>query len=393
MFSKTYKKPILLISSHRGELFIDMESPLTNKYSKSNQINLNALSPKTILDGRYIIERNIFQNKNFIIYLVFDKSIDSNFIIKEFFPKSLVIRSKTTKNVVIKSNDLNLFNMAKKNFLQIFNILQKFRANPNTVKIFSTFTENNTIYCVQEIPKGLTLNKFLSNNYGELNWAKYKNLFLNFMKFLNNLHENKIIHCGLSPETILIQNNKLKIIDYSNSIYNSKSFIIPPKLYDGYTPVEQYHKDLDIGTFTDVYSLAAIIYKSLTGTKPVSSTSRILNDNLLPPKNLNYNIPKNISVSIMSALITSSKIRTQTMNDFFDDMTAQSRDYYKNQSIQNTTDKLDLHINTIEPIVKNKSKKHKQMKTRNLVFIAMLFSSSIVLFTTAIMIFFLFQKV
>lgn len=363
-----------------------------NSKLTANQQTKISLAPQTTLNNRYVIKKSIFQNENFIGYLAFDNIIKSNIIIKEFFPTNLVSRHNESNNILINSTKTKTFELAKKNFIQIFKTLQKFRANPSIIKIFAVFSENNTIYCVQEIPEGLSLKKFLSNNYGELNWEQSKKMFIDLIRFLHSLHSCGIVHGGLSPETILVQNNnKLKIIDFSNAIYNSKQCVATQKLYDGYAPVEQYQR-FNIGTFTDVYSLAAIIYKSLTGTKPVSSTSRLSNDNLLPPKSLNHNIPKNVSVSIMSALIISSKMRTQTMSDFCDDLTAKSRDYYNHQYSDRKEPKIRNHINTIEPIKKKKVKVQKEMKTRNIIFIAMLISSSVVLFTAAIIIFILFQK-
>lgn len=390
------------------------------KYNQNNLQNSSIfLKPKTQLNKRYIIKKPIFQSSQFISYIGFDEKINCEIIIKEFFPKSLVLRGQNNKVIVTKLENELKFTKCKNNHLKVFNIMQRFRVSQNTIKIFSNFIENNTIYCVQEIPQGLTLKTFLSNNYGELNWQQHSEMFLELLNFLQNLHDNNILHCGLSPETILVHNNKLKIIDFSNAIVDSQVFIIPPKLHDGYAPIEQYNNNLKLGTFTDVYAVAAIIYKSLTGTKPVSSISRTLNDNLIPPKNLNVSIPKNISVSIMSALILSSKLRTQTMKDFFDDLTAKSRDYYKNfhennhhhytkmnstssQSYlrpENQNFQISEHINTIEPIKKNNLKKkckksskpqHEEMPTHSLIFTAMLISSSIVLFTAAIIIFIIF---
>ena len=348
-----------------------------------------ALAPQTCLKRQYIIKKMIFQSKHFIGYLAFDEIIKSNVIIKEFFPINLVSKRDIKNDVLVVSANSKIFMLAKENFVRLFKILQKFRANPSTIKIFDSFIENNTIYCVQEIPEGLTLKKFLSNNYGELNWEQSKKMFVDLMRFMHSLHSYGVVHCDLNPETILVQNNKLKIIDFSNAIYNSTQRILPQQLHDGYAPVEQY-QNCSVGTYTDVYSLAAIIYKSLTGTKPVNSTSRLSNDNLVSPKSLNNNIPKNVSVAIMSALIISPKMRTQTMSDFCNELIINQRDHYQ---ANRKTIEIRHHVNTIEPIKKVKRiKPQKGMKTKNVIFTAMLFSSSIVLFTTAIIILFLFQK-
>ena len=340
---------------------------------------------------RYLIEKPIFQNNCFINYLAFDKYIESRIIIKEFFPKTIATRKINTDTVLIERDNIDVFNNLKKNFMQTYKVLQQFKVRPNIIKIYSVFEENNTCYCVHELPQGFTLKKVLSNNYGELSWNHSKSMFLDLISFLQNLHNSNILHCNLSPETIIVCNNKLKIIDFSNTIFNGKVFNLEPKLHDGYCAIEQYNNS-KIDTFTDVYSVAAIIYKSLTGTKPISSNSRLLNDNLLPPENLNITIPKNVSISIMSALILSPKLRTQTMNDFYDDLIAHSREFYKNPA---KLTEFSTHINTIEPIkppkIKKNKKQVKELPTHSLIFITMLISASTLFFTAAIIIFILFH--
>lgn len=363
---------------------------IKNKFNLFDDFERNLLHPNTILNGRYKIEKPIFRNNCFVNYLAFDKFLNSRVIIKEFFPVDIVCRKYGSNEILIKSEFVQLFANLSKNFISIYKVLQKFKVSSCVVKVYYVFECNNTSYCVHELPVGLTLKKFLSNNYGELTWNQSKFMFLELINFFQNLHNSNILYCNLSPETIIVCDNKLKIIDFSNAILNGKFFYKKPVLHDGYYAVEQYNNSTKLGTFTDVYSIAAVIYKSLTGTKPVNSNSRLLNDNLLSPEKLNITIPKSVSISVMSALIPSPKLRTQTMNDFYDDLTAKPREFYKS-SIQKF--EFFTHINTIEPI-KSKTiskNKNKELSTRSLIFVTMVISASTILFAAAIFIFILFH--
>ena len=198
----------------------------------------------------------------------------------------------------------------------------------------------------------------------------------------------------------------LKIIDFKNAKIEDK-FNLNFILNEGYSAPEQYDNK-GIGTYSDVYSLAAIMYKSLTGTKPVNSRSRLSNDNLLPPNILNPNIPKNVSFAITSALVLAPKLRTQTMKDFYEDLIAPPRETSKihmlvkkeNPKTKKIKQK-NLKKESTEKIKKQKRVKEneefkelqegkKETKTKKIIFLSFLISCSIVSFFLVIAIFLLF---
>lgn len=364
---------------------------------KTYDINLLkfALKPKTLLNNRYSVLKIISTNEKTISYLCLDENLESKVEIVEFYPNEMV--SRLEKKVIVKNYYHEEYvNGLKNNFLELHKNLINLRFLTNMLKIYAYFEENNTVYIVQEFVRGITFSKYLANNYGELTWEHSKNMFLNLINLLRNLHSKKIIHTDLTPNNLAIENNILKIISFENAIINYENFKEKKfKLNEGYSAPEQY-EGKNIGTHTDVYSLAALIYKTLTGTKPVNSTSRISNDNLLPPNVLNSKIPKNVSFATMSALVLAPKLRTQTMKDFYEDLTAPPREYTitKEENFQKEIKKIKKSKKT-KKIKKNKESKPYSKKEKNyksLIFKSLLISCSIISFFLVLTLFLLFNE-
>ena len=363
--------------------------------------NLNLLNcflkPNTMLKNRYNILKILSTSEKTISYLGLDENLESKVEIVELYPNEIVKRIE--KKVVVKNYyHEEYFNDLKKNFLELHKNLISLRFLPNMLKIYSCFEENNTVYIIQEFLKGITFSKYLANNYGELAWESCKNMFLNLIRLLKNLHSKKIIHTDLTPNNLGIENNILKIINFENSLINYENFKENKfKLNEGYSAPEQY-EGKDVGTYTDVYSIAALIYKSLTGTKPVNSTSRISNDNLLPPNTLNFKIPKNVSFATMSALVLAPKLRTQTMRDFYEDLTAptrestMARETILQEKIHEIKNKKAKKPKKTKKIKKNKTYNKKEKNYKNLIFKSLLISCSIISFFLVLTLFLVFNE-
>ncbi len=342
------------------------------------------LKQGTVLSERYIIGSIISQNSESITYIALDQHLDMNVAIKELFPNTLLNRLESGQ-VCLKSNQNNLFEDIKAKFITLFESLSKFRTMPNILKVFSVFLENDTVYTIQELPNGITLRKYLSNYYGELRWEDCSSMFLGLIKSIQHLHNSGIVHGGLSPETILVENNTFKIIDFSTQyLRSSHDNDLPIAIYDGYASPEQYSDQNILGVYSDVYGMAAVMYKSLTGTMPVSSNTRAENDNLIPPDILNSNVPKNVSLAIMAALKLSPKLRTQTMEDFYAEIITPPRSSQKTVKIE-PIKKEATNYNQITIV----EQKH-EMKTHNVILLTMLISAGVAMLSLAIIIFILF---
>jgi serine/threonine protein kinase len=191
------------------------------------------------------------------------------------------------------------------------------------VKVKNFFEENNTLYIIMEYVEGYTLNQYI-NIYGKDNKLLIREtltLFLPFMDVLEKVHKANIFHRDISPDNLIIskENYSLKLIDFGSAKQSSENEIlsnVTVSYKEGYTPPEQYLRK-EQGAFSDVFSVAASIYKVITGKKiPFTATSLNINWEGNKPSDLGIDIEPNVEFAIMKALEPESEKRFKSISDF-----------------------------------------------------------------------------
>jgi serine/threonine protein kinase len=132
------------------------------------------------------------------------------------------LNTNTNKNVAIKIEDKSkslLINEAK-----IYNLLKKIKGIPN-FRSYGNVGKFN--YMVIDYV-GITLEHYRINNSGRLSVDKVKNIGLQMIEIIEEIHMNYIIHRDIKPENFLIYNDKIFIIDFGLSkiyIKNNKHIL------------------------------------------------------------------------------------------------------------------------------------------------------------------------
>ena len=89
----------------------------------------------------------------------------------------------------------------------------------------------------------------------------------------------------------------------------------------GYSPVEMYSSTGKDGPYSDVYSMAATIYKLITGVTPPAATERLNADSLVRPTMLGVKeISQEQEAALMKGMAVQLNDRYQTMAEFFHDL-------------------------------------------------------------------------
>lgn len=277
------------------------------------------LQPGTVLAERYIIGRAVGSGGFGIIYNAWDTKLEIIVAVKEFFATRLVTRAAKTKNVIINKKSQAEFEYRKARFLAEARNMAKFGAHKSIPNVFEFFEENGTAYIVMELLHGMGMNEYLRKN-------KKADIDFTIMvanevgNALKSMHDIGIIHRDVAPDNIYINSEKdlsIKLLDLGAAkLTDAEEDVVDIILKPGYSPVEQYDNTMSIGPWTDIYALGASVYVMLTGIKPDESTNRKIADTLIPPHEIDPEIPENISNTVMKAMAIDRHMRFKSIPEF-----------------------------------------------------------------------------
>jgi serine/threonine protein kinase len=257
------------------------------------------LSGQQLQDGKYTIEKKLGHGGFGITYLAKDKKGNS------------VVIKTLLKEPDADSDD---FNRCQQDFVNEALRLAKC-SHPHIVKVHECINEGGLLGIVMEYIDGEEL-----GNLGSLPESKALTYIYQIGEALSIVHQNGLLHRDVKPENILVRNNKSEavLIDFGiardftpNSTQTHTAYQTP-----FYAPPEQYNERAKRGAFTDVYALAATLYKVLTGKEPESAISRIMGEPLAPPNKLNPNISDRVNKAILKGLELQSENRPQSVEEW-----------------------------------------------------------------------------
>lgn len=207
------------------------------------------------------------------IYIVNKKK---EYILKEYFPKNLVLRDKDGRVFTEKNKDE--YKKYREFFENEVQNLKRLNGKKGVVKIVDSFKYNNTEYIVMEKVKGKSLKEFIMSE-NEMKLQKIMDIFLKIIKIVSEIHKNKILHLDINSKNIILDKNmNVKIIDFGASKKLDNKIRNEVVVCDGYSALEQYSFNSVKDRRTDIYSIFAILYFMLFKKKLKSSYERFLND-------------------------------------------------------------------------------------------------------------------
>lgn len=285
-------------------------------YDSSNENDNTCLPVRFLLSERYIIGKVMSVSAEGITYIAWDTSADTAVYIKEYYPKGISVRNPDKTVSVIEGNEFQ-FNEGLLDFLEINKKLIATELQ-SIIPVLTVFEENGTVYGVQPVISGISLQSFLERNGGSLRWEQARPLFLPLIDTLKDLHEIGIIHGGISPETIIVgRDGKLRFAGISIPRLRMASTDSPAELYSGYAAAEQYGKlESGLSVASDVYALSAVLFRVLIGVVPPSAESRLLEDALSIPARFANELPRQVLVAIANGMQINLQNRTENIDVF-----------------------------------------------------------------------------
>lgn len=230
-----------------------------------------------LLKGQYVIQKTLNSGGFGITYLASDAS-NREVVIKECFPGSHCRRQKSR---VLPRNSGGQSEMARilRHFLKEARSLATMD-HPNIVHVHQVFQENDTAYMALDHIRGSDLLHLVQMGHMQRGSDWVVALTVKLVQVLDYVHRNDILHRDISPDNIFVSSiEEPVLIDFgaaswlSDTGSNDVSQLMVVK--DGYSPYEFYYSGGSIGPWSDIYSLGATLYFTITGKAPVSSQTRI----------------------------------------------------------------------------------------------------------------------
>ncbi len=272
--------------------------------------------PGTVLAGRYLVGRVLGFGGFGVTYIGYDVILSRKVAIKEYLPGEFATRIPgQTRISVYKGEREEQFQNGLKKFTDEAKMLAKMQIANGVVQIFDSFTENETAYIVMEYLEGKTLGQYLEERE-KISLEEAKEILHPVILALKDVHQLGVMHRDIAPDNIfLTKDGNVKLLDFGASRFATTSYSksLSVIIKQGYAPVEQYRSRGEQGPWTDVYSLAATLYRMITGITPSDAMDRAEKEDLIKPSKLGVHISKSEENALMNALNIRAEDRTQNV--------------------------------------------------------------------------------
>ncbi len=251
-------------------------------YDESTQRSPLFLPHGTILGGQYRTGRVLGRPGGFgITYLGWDVNLQQRVAIKEYLPREIAQRMPNSLEVdVHTTDDRRGFEFGKEQFLREARIVAKLD-HGNIVRVRNFFNANSTAYLVMDYYEGMSLGDYLSSVRNKLEPELAVPLVKPILEGLQYVHERGLVHRDLKPHNVyLAAIGRPIVLDFgaARQAAGDRVQSLSVVLTEGYAPLEQYQRRAVQGPWTDVYGVAATLYRMITGAAPPIALDRIGRD-------------------------------------------------------------------------------------------------------------------
>ena len=199
--------------------------------------------------------------------------------------------------------------------------------HPNIVVIYDVGESDGVYYITMELVNGKSLQSMLDADE-KFSLPRLLGIMDQVCSALQFAHDHRVVHRDIKPANIMLTSDDfVKITDFGTAqimqygAAQQTSTMGTP----GYMSPEQI-KGKAVDGRTDIFSLGVMLYEMTTGQKPFRGQDiatilyHILNEEPVPPQQLNPNIPLGVGSTIMKAMAKSPYLRYETCRELMDDL-------------------------------------------------------------------------
>ena len=292
--------------------------------SLANSNPPGTLAFASLLAERYTIGRHITTDGEGILYEAVENSGAIRVIVKEYFPVTLSSGRDQNGMILPKEGKEVLFKTIRMDFADLYRSIQRITPATGLAAVLDVLEQNNTVYAVLERVQGITLSRYLAEHPHTMSPAQARTLLQPILEGIAAMHRVGLVHRGVCPDNILISNNgSARLSGYGTLGLRRAGGELKSQLYDGYSAPEQYTVAEFEGRYTDVYGIAAVFYRLLTGQTPVPAPQRKVTDSLQPARRVEREIPGYMSSVLMAAMRLDPGSRMQNIPELMGALASQ----------------------------------------------------------------------
>lgn len=232
---------------------------------------------KTMLDkghilNAYEIHSVIGQGGFGVVYKGRHLELEAEVAIKEYFPSELCVR----RGQAVKPSKPEFQSVFEENldrFIREAKQLQHFRDCLNIVTCRDLFRANGTAYIIMDYVHGLSLSALLERRESSgkpFTQHDLLQVILPLLEGVQIIHKSGVCHRDIKPSNILIrkEDSVPVLIDFGSAKHEVSRHTKSLAPYsDGYAAMEQIGEG-EIGPWTDIYGVGAVMWRMVAGGNP-----------------------------------------------------------------------------------------------------------------------------